>query len=252
MFLLIIDLKILEGVLKKELNNISGDYQYKALKEGNIIQRYWHSNKIDLIVRKMKIQRQDLVLDAGCGSGNIVFEFAKNCRIICGIDIFFDALIFAKVTTTNNNCKFLLSSICDTPFKSNSFDKIICSEVIEHLDQQSIKRVFESLYRILKPGGKLIITTPNYQSLWPLIEFLLDCFKLTPKLKGKQHISKLNLNLLTNIIKDKGFKVEEFGSFNHVSPFLSILSEKFARKIFKLEMEKGGMIGNLLYCVCSK
>jgi len=71
-------------------------------------------------------------------------------------------------------------------------DKIYCLEVIEHIYKDQARTMFESFYYLLKPGGKIFITTPNYRSLWPVIEWLIDRFKFAPKMHNEQHVELYN------------------------------------------------------------
>lgn len=59
------------------------------------------------------------------------------------------------------------------PFKDNCFDMLFCSEVFEHLRFNLIK-TFKESYRVLKPNGKLVISTPNLRSLIGIYRFLIQ------------------------------------------------------------------------------
>ncbi|MEW6439356.1 MAG: class I SAM-dependent methyltransferase [bacterium] len=57
------------------------------------------------------------------------------------------------------------------PWQSASFDGVVCVEGIEHLE--SVLGPCRELFRVLKPGGVLVITTPNVANLWSRVKFLL-------------------------------------------------------------------------------
>jgi len=57
------------------------------------------------------------------------------------------------------------------PFADASFDGIICNEILEHLRGDLIA-IFEDVLRVLKPGGRLILTTPNIRSVEGMLRFL--------------------------------------------------------------------------------
>jgi len=115
------------------------------------------------------------VLDAGCGRGFYVnslsyYDFIKE---IHGIDLNSTYLAIAKNNIIGNKRIFLKqSSIYTLPYPDNYFDFIICSEVIEHVDD---KKAISEIYRVLKKGGKLIITVPNinFPFLWDPLNWLL-------------------------------------------------------------------------------
>ena len=117
-------------------------------------------NYLDIFVKK-----GGLLLDAGCSNGFLLFSHItkKEGRKAVGIDIGSGHLKSAFKTAKNLEVKrdtyFLVGDLEDLPFKNNSFDTIICSEVIEHLLEP--ERAFREFGRVLKSRGFLIVTTPN-------------------------------------------------------------------------------------------
>ena len=59
-----------------------GDYEFKALHKGNTVQQQWNRNRILLLKHIKFIKKGDVILDAGCGSGNAVLEFYKNAKLL--------------------------------------------------------------------------------------------------------------------------------------------------------------------------
>ena len=97
----------------------------------------------------------DRVLDAGCGTGKFFgMEFARKtgCQLV-GIDLREDL-------SANSGIDFgVRSELNYLPFADASFDVVNCRLVIEHVDFPVA--VLKEFYRVLKPGGKLAIFTPN-------------------------------------------------------------------------------------------
>ena len=123
-------------------------------------------------IEKAKPKR---VLDVGCGRGFYLqaltsFSFISQ---IHGIDINKDYLRVAKEHGTDKRIKIQQGSIYELPYPDSYFDMIICSEVMEHLDDE--KKGLQELRRILKKDGILLVTVPNYNFpfLWDPINFSL-------------------------------------------------------------------------------
>ena len=102
------------------------------------------------------VRRDDVMLDAGCGSGRVLqyhFDEQQRPRLIVGVDV-------TDEPHGNRNIDAAArADLAALPFNDKTFDIAISSHVAEHLTQP--ERVFGELVRVLKPGGKLLILTPN-------------------------------------------------------------------------------------------
>jgi 2-polyprenyl-3-methyl-5-hydroxy-6-metoxy-1,4-benzoquinol methylase len=99
-----------------------------------------------------------LVLEIGCGTGLFTKELAATDNTIIAIDIS-DALIKkAKERVHAKNVKLVVGNAYKTEFKSNSYDFIVGSSSLHHLEVDSALKEFS---RILKPGGSIMFTEPN-------------------------------------------------------------------------------------------
>lgn len=70
----------------------------------------------------------------------------------------------------------LIADATNLPFKNNFFDRIIASEVLEHIPDDM--KALNEMYRVLKPGGVIMVTVPNhdYPFLWDPVNWLLEKF----------------------------------------------------------------------------
>jgi ubiquinone/menaquinone biosynthesis C-methylase UbiE len=115
------------------------------------------------ILKLLDVSTQEKVLDLGCGLGYFAQLFKeKNIGSYLGLDICFESLLSAKKATP---FYFLNSSATEVAIKDNSFDKILISELIEHIQED--EKLLKEIYRISKQGAVVIITTTCLDS--PLV-----------------------------------------------------------------------------------
>lgn len=100
------------------------------------------------------------VLDAGCGEGVLVDEYASRLAIE-GIDPNYGS---ERVRT---------GSLTALPYYDATFDRALCLDVLEHLTFEEQPRALAELYRVLKPGGELLVSIPNLAHLQSRVHFLL-------------------------------------------------------------------------------
>src|SRR6187431_3360324 len=117
--------------------------------------------KLDLVRRYLNaLPSSSRVLDAGCGEGVLVEEYAGRLDIT-GVDANYSS---ARVTT---------GSVTALPFPDASFDRALCLDVLEHLAYEEQPRALAELFRVLRPGGELLVSIPNLAHLQSRIQFLL-------------------------------------------------------------------------------
>jgi SAM-dependent methyltransferase len=100
------------------------------------------------------------VLDAGCGEGVLVDEYAGRLRIE-GLDPNYSS---ARVRS---------GSLTALPYDAGTFDRALCLDVLEHLTFEDQPRALAELHRVLKPGGAVLVSVPNLAHLQSRIHFLL-------------------------------------------------------------------------------
>jgi acetyltransferase-like isoleucine patch superfamily enzyme len=103
------------------------------------------------------LNQDDNVLDIGIGEGYIANVLKQRCNQIIGIDYSEEAVGIA-VKQYSLECYHMTST--NLRFQAESFDKVICFEVLEHLTILQAKRTLAEVYRVLKTDGVLIGSTP--------------------------------------------------------------------------------------------
>lgn len=105
--------------------------------------------------------KQDVVLDAGCGIGLYCFALASKGCSVFGLDSDARKINEARgiAGQISSNAVFLNANVLHIPFKNNFFDKVVCSDVIEHVERDAA--ALAEIARVLKHGGLLVLTVPN-------------------------------------------------------------------------------------------
>ena len=216
---------------------IAGDYQHRALHQGPAPQRFWHWAKIEEAIASLELAPGDRVLDVGCGSGVASARAAEITGVdVLGVDGNPAAIEFARRTFARSNLQFRLGLVDELDLPAASFDKVIFLEVIEHLTRRQGAEVLAAFRRLLRPGGRAVLSTPNRRSLWPLIEWLLDRLRLVPNLGEEQHEHLYTVPELREIAEEAGLRVVEVKMVDTLAPWLAWLSEALARRVHAFEV----------------
>jgi len=125
-----------------------------------------HSIRYSTVFRRVK--RGMNIIDIGCGRGYILKGLYSNKlkpNLYLGVDIRRKALENLEKFKTNFRVETLQMDIrtdCYLEQYSNLFDLAICFEVIEHFEAKYLDYVLRQIKRVLKPGGILMLSTPNF------------------------------------------------------------------------------------------
>jgi len=171
--------------------------------------------------RRLPLAQRDLVLDAGCGEGRHVFEcFRHDCSVL-GMDLSHRSLLKARYVLgqmherkeAKGRVLLLRGDALRFPFPDGTFDKIICAEVIEHVDDEH--RGMAELARILKTRGKIAVTVPTL-----FTEHLYDKLSQEYFRTPGGHVRKVVPQALARSMEENGLQVYAVG-FAHAfhSPY---------------------------------
>ena len=139
-------------------------------------------------LRLANLKPNSLVLDVGCGRGELIYHLARSGHTAVGLDyapqgvkIARDALGVIADFETKLHLGLNLANAKHLPFSTNSVDGVFMLDVVEHLFPAELDSVLREIHRVLKPQGRLIIhTMPNtwYYTLgYPL-------YRLVQRLRG--------------------------------------------------------------------
>jgi 2-polyprenyl-3-methyl-5-hydroxy-6-metoxy-1,4-benzoquinol methylase len=232
--------------------SIPGDYQLRAARSSNPVQRFWHATKKIVVDEMLPAAPEDLVIDAGCGSGVVADHLAASGADVMGIDANPEAIGFATSEFARPNLRFVRGLVDDEMTLDRPVDKFYSLEVIEHIYRPQGVAMLRNFHRLLRPGGRALITTPNYRSFWPLLEWTLDTFGLVPKMAGEQHVEHYHRRKLREVAREAGFAISTIRTICLVSPWLAPVSWSLATGAAKRELLLPLPLGCILVAVLKK
>lgn len=196
--------------------------------------------RLSSIFSNLKAQK---LLDIGCSDGAIgaILSKSMKTRRVIGLDASWSALVeAARRGLTPVHCDFERAAL---PLRNESFDVVYCGEVIEHLFNPS--HLLEEIMRVLRPGGKCVLTTPNLASWSNRVLLVLGYqpfltnadwefgnvgkvrkFRMSQELG--EHIQVFTHRALRELIETHGFNIEgvDGASMSFREPFSSSLIGK--------------------------
>ena len=171
--------------------------------------------------KKYNLNHNGSMLDVGCGEGRHIFGVMQEYPMMkcVGLDMDDDSLKKAAEgysyfeSISEVGAEFIKGSAYSLPFPDNTFDLIVCSEVLEHLHEYH-DAVIE-INRVLKPGGKFFASVPAF---WP--EKI--CWYLSKEYQNQPggHLRIFDQKKLVHEIEDRGFKFLSSEKFHSIhSPY---------------------------------
>ena len=153
------------------------DYDARAHDSAIPLQRYWQRQRYRHITEL--IAGQGPVLDVGCGSSRIIGALPPGS---VAVDVLLRKLRYARRFKRPR----VHASGFELPFADASFPCVLCSQVIEHVPKES--PILSELVRVLAPGGRLVLGTPDYANWeWVVTEKLYGFF--APGAYADEHIA---------------------------------------------------------------
>lgn len=213
-----------------DYNSIQTGYYDHVYRKKAGIQSKWHHLKFAHI--RAQIPSGVRHLDIGCGPGTFIGSLDESIESI-GVDIAADQIKYARANYGSPQKQFELVDADQLPFADDAFDVATCVELVEHLARDNGARLAAEIRRVLRPGGVLLMTTPDYGGAWPMLEWLVN--RLGDVSYEDQHITHFNKLDLANMLADAGFENTCVGRYQFLSPFFTPFGWKFADQVARLE-----------------
>lgn len=105
--------------------------------------------------KALDLRPTDRFLDLGCGAGNLLEGLEGG--LLVGLDLSESLLAAARLRKPG--ASLLLGNAETLPFPGDSFDRVACSEVLEHIMNPAA--VINEIHRVAKPGARVVLTVPN-------------------------------------------------------------------------------------------
>lgn len=203
----------------------------------------WPRNRVEAIVHCAG--EGGTVLDIGCGDGYLLFQLRKRYGRLVGLEYSPHRLEQAKLNLSGLAFEGLVGSAeAIDALDSDSIDCMVSADTIEHIPD--VYAAAAEMFRVLKPGGKLVINTPNIAFIKKRLLLLLGRFPSTSQpneglgsdiMFDGGHLHYFTFRSLRMVLERAGFSMEQavgYGSFGKVHdlypPLLSGGVQWVARK----------------------
>ena len=178
----------------------------------------------DWVQRILRVNTNARVMDIGCGTGfNVAYLNKLGYKNITGFDFSADALGYCRARNLTN---LICGNAYHLPLSLASFDVILTLDILEHMqdDEQTLREIF----RVLKPGGMLVIFVPAYQFLWSFQDEI------------SHHVRRYTANELSTKVQHAGFDIQKItyaNTFMFPAIWAGRLVLKNFRRFFKITSE---------------
>jgi 2-polyprenyl-3-methyl-5-hydroxy-6-metoxy-1,4-benzoquinol methylase len=218
-----------------DYDSIPTGYYDEVMEHGSALRRFWHRQKFER-VRMTLPDRAESLLDIGCFAGTFLSllsedEFSRQV----GVDILEKQVAYANEHYGTDFREFLyVEDLQELPDMIDPVDAVSLIEVIEHLHPPEIQGMLDVIWQVLEPGGRLVLTTPNYLSIWPALEFAIN--HLSDVTYEEQHFTKFIYPTIESKLADiwpefpQKFDVVRKTTAHFVTPFVAQGAYEFARR----------------------
>ena len=189
--------------------------------------------KLELL-RFIDPQKEDIVFDAGCGTGGNMLMLSPQVNRILGIDYSAGAVERCRnrlKASRVQNAEVNHGDVTKLEISNCSIDKVICMSVLQYLDNRDAEVALSEFARVLKPGGILILHVKNLSSLY------LSTLFVAQQIRSKlgRSVRKANFRTFGWYVKNLRslrFKITDYNSFNLAAiPKMPLRLERYLRGV---------------------
>jgi 2-polyprenyl-3-methyl-5-hydroxy-6-metoxy-1,4-benzoquinol methylase len=206
------------GAVIFDYEDIPPGYYDEVFHRDRGAQSKWHHLKFRRVAQEIAGHRR--LLDVGCGPGTFIAHMARVQESV-GIDLSSNQIAYAERLYGGPGRRFIRCTAEQLPEEVGRFDAITAIELIEHLSPEEVKATLEAAVRRLEPGGKLVITTPNFGGVWPLVEALVNRFGDVSY--EMQHTNKFTRSSLAVLLSMLGLSEPRVSTYLGFAPFAAAL-----------------------------
>lgn len=193
------------------IDQVPPNYYQEGVKH-NLLQRLWHTNKlheVNTVISKC-VNTPQRILDVGCASGWFLSRIAHmHPKASCyGIDIYDKAIQYGKKRYPKLHLR--IGDAHKIPYKSQFFDTVVCTEVLEHVDTPS--EVLKEIKRALKKKGIAVIELDSGSILFSIVWYIWR--KYAGKVWNDSHLHSFTPQKLERAIRKAGFSLISKKTFN--------------------------------------
>lgn len=203
---------------RAEALHLTGERTVPGVPEEN----YWYRRHQAAYQALLPYCADATVLEAGCGEGYGAGLIAEVARRVIALD--YDERTTRHVARGYPGIEVLRGNVAYLPLRTASIDVVANFQVIEHLwDQDGF---LAECFRVLRPGGRLLCTTPNRLTFTPDSDVPLNPF----------HTRELAPSELDRLLRDNGFRVERLHGLHHGSS-VRALDERYGGSIITAQLD---------------
>jgi 2-polyprenyl-3-methyl-5-hydroxy-6-metoxy-1,4-benzoquinol methylase len=177
-------------------------------------------SRVRKILRLLQSEPRGRLLDIGCGGGELA-QLLRECGWqVHGVER--EASLAARAEARGIAVRTADFGEAPLPWDAGAFEAVVAGEVIEHVVDTD--HLLSEAARVLRPGGALVITTPNLASLENRIRLLLGCYPMwmDHRVAGTGHLRYYTPGLLRAQLAQHGLRVEE-----HLGNWVPLLPQRW-------------------------